>query len=174
MFPDVAFVSLATLVGAIFIIWLVLVVFFTPGINYTVEARQDACSPEFSYKLVATSQAVFYGGNRIEVLTNGANFYPAMLEAIRGATESVNLECYIFQRGTIANQFVEALAERARAAVKVTIVADAIGSARLSSALVSRLREAGCRVEFYQPLRWYGLARLNNRTHRSPLPAVPA
>jgi cardiolipin synthase len=36
-------------------------------------------------------------------------------------------------------------------------------------ALVARLRSAGCRIEFYQPLRWYRLARLNNRTHRELL-----
>jgi cardiolipin synthase len=161
--------TFATLIGAVFLIWLILVVFFTPGINYYVESRQDACSPEFSYKLVATSQAVFYRGNRVEVLTNGANFYPAMLQAIKGATRSVNLECYIFHPGTIADQFIEALSERARAGVKVTIVADAIGSARLGGTPVSRLRAAGCRIEFYQPLRWYRLARLNNRTHREIL-----
>jgi cardiolipin synthase len=162
-------VTFATVIGAIFIIWLILVVFFTPGIDYYVESRQDACSPEFSYKLVATSQAVFYRGNRVEVLTNGANFYPAMLQAIRGATQSINLECYIFHPGKIADQFVEALIERASAGVTVTIVADAIGSARLGGTPVSRLRAAGCRIEFYQPLRWHRLARLNNRTHRELL-----
>ncbi len=169
MIPDITLVSVATLIGAVFIIWLILVVFFTPGINYTVETRQDACSPEFSYKLVATSQAVFYPGNRIEVLTNGHTFYPAMLQTIKSATQSVNLECYIFQGGTVANQFADALVERATSGVHVTIVADAIGSARVGSALVSRLRSAGCRIEFYQPLRWYRLARLNNRTHRELL-----
>ncbi|HEY7449520.1 MAG TPA: phospholipase D-like domain-containing protein [Vicinamibacterales bacterium] len=162
-------VTFATVIGAIFIIWLILVVFFTPGIDYYVESRQDACSPEFSYKLVATSQAVFYRGNRVEVLTNGANFYPAMLQAIKGATQSINLECYIFHPGKIADQFIEALIERASAGVKVTIVADAIGSARLGGTPVTRLRGAGCRIEFYQPLRWYRLARLNNRTHRELL-----
>jgi cardiolipin synthase len=164
-----SFLSVATVIGAVFIIWLILVVFFTPGINYRVEARQDACSPEFSYKLVATSQAVFYRGNRVEVLANGTAFYPAMLRAISTATQSVNLECYIFQGGKIANQFADALVERATAGVKVTIVADAIGSARMGVALVARLRSAGCRIEFYQPLRWYRLARLNNRTHRELL-----
>jgi cardiolipin synthase len=162
-------VTVATLIGAAFIIWLILVVFFTPGINYHVESRQDACSSEFSHKLVATSQAVFYRGNRIEVLTNGAKFYPAMLQSIKASIQSVNLECYIFHPGEIADQFIEALIERARAGVKVTIVADAIGSARLAGARVRRLRAAGCRLEFYQPLHWYRLARINNRTHRELL-----
>jgi cardiolipin synthase len=169
MIPDISFVSVATLVGMAFIIWLILVVFFAPGINYYVEVRQDACSPEFSHTVMATAQTVLYQGNRIEVLTNGARFYPAMLQAIREATRSVNLESYIFHPGTIADQFIEALIERALAGVKVTMVVDAIGSARLDAARVKRLSTAGCRLEFYQPVRWYRLARLNNRTHRELL-----
>ena len=38
----------------------------------------------------------------LEVLTNGPSFYPAELDAIRAATQSVNLEAYIFQKGKIA------------------------------------------------------------------------
>jgi cardiolipin synthase len=53
--------------------------------------------------------------------------------------------------------------------VVVTIVVDAIGSSGLSGAPLRQLTEAGCRVERYQPIRWYRLARLNNRTHRELL-----
>src|SRR6185436_719774 len=89
-----------------------------------------------------------------------------MLDEIRRARETINLECYIFNKGEIADQFVEALAERARAGVRVTIVLDAIGSFGAIRHLSGPLRDAGCRVETYQRMRWYSLARLNNRTHR--------
>ena len=92
-----------------------------------------------------------------------------MLEAIRSATRSVNLECYIFQPGVIADQFIDALADRARKGLNVTIVVDAIGSFGLWGRPLRRLRDDGCRVEAYQRLRWYSLARLNNRTHRELL-----
>src|SRR5688572_20997642 len=93
-----------------------------------------------------------------------------MLAAIAEARYSINVEAYIFQPGRIAEQVVDALAERARAGVEVRIVLDAIGSAamRLSS-LGTRLTEAGCRFDYYQPLRWYRLHRANNRTHRELL-----
>jgi cardiolipin synthase len=169
MIADLSLVSVATIVGAAFIVWLILVVFFTPGINYHAPVRLQAPSPEFTHRLLATSQVVLYSGNKVEVLTNGASFYPAMLQAIKGATQSINLECYIFRPGRIADQFLEALTERAQAGVTVTIVADAIGSSRLGWVRVERLRDAGCRIEFYQPIRWYRLARLNNRTHREIL-----
>ena len=92
-----------------------------------------------------------------------------MLEAIRNATRSVNMECYIFQPGRIADQFIDALSERARKGLNVTIVVDAIGSFNLWGRPVRRLRQAGCRIESYQRLRWYSLARFNNRTHRELL-----
>jgi cardiolipin synthase len=64
---------------------------------------------------------------------------------------------------------IDAMIERARAGVEVRLVLDAIGSAGLRSACVARLREAGCQVSFYQPLAWYRLHRINNRTHRELL-----
>jgi cardiolipin synthase len=51
----------------------------------------------------------------------------------------------------------------------VRIVLDAIGSSGLRGACADRLREAGCRVSFYQPLTWHRLHRINNRTHRELL-----
>jgi cardiolipin synthase len=79
------------------------------------------------------------------------------------------MECYIFQGGKIADRFVDALAERARNGVNVTIVVDAIGSFNLWGRPVERLRAAGCRIESYQRMRWYSLHRINNRTHRELL-----
>jgi cardiolipin synthase len=79
------------------------------------------------------------------------------------------MECYIIQPGRIADQFIDALSDRARRGLNVTIVVDAIGSFNLWGRPVQRLRQAGCRIESYQRLRWYSLARFNNRTHRELL-----
>ncbi len=92
-----------------------------------------------------------------------------MLDAIRGARETINLECYIFKKGEIGQQFIDALCERARAGVRVTIVMDAIGSFGAFRASAGPLREAGCRVEPYQRMRGTASRRLNNRTHRELL-----
>ena len=155
--------------GAVFLIWLVLVFLFTPHINYHLSRRTSVHAEDFLYTLQSTCQAALHHGNRIHVYTNGVEFYPAMLDAIRGATRSVNLECYIFQPGRIADQFIDVLSDRARKGLNVTIVVDAIGSFNLWGRPVRRLREAGCRIESYQRLRWYSLARFNNRTHRELL-----
>ena len=155
--------------GGIFLAWVILVFLFTPGINYHLSRRTSVHADDFLYTIQSTCQAALHHGNSVEILTNGAEFYPAMLDAIRSATRSVNMECYIFQPGRVANQFIEALSERARKGVNVTIVVDAIGSFSLWGRPVRRLRKAGCRIESYQRLNWYRLARINNRTHRELL-----
>jgi cardiolipin synthase len=158
-----------TILGGALIAWLILVVLFTPAIPYRIEADVDSTSDHFIHVLESACQTRLEPGNRIDILTNGANFYPAMLDAIRSARETVNMECYIFRTGEVANQFIAALSERARAGVRVTVVMDAIGSFGAIRRLARPLREAGCRVEPYQRLKWYSLARLNNRTHRELL-----
>ena len=155
--------------GALFLVWLVLVFLFTPGIDYHLARRTSVHADDFLYTLQSTCQAALHHGNRVTIYTNGPEFYPAMLDAIRSATKSINLECYIFQPGTIADQFIEALSDRARLGVNVTVVVDAIGSFNLWGRPLRRLREAGCRIESYQRMEWHRLARLNNRTHRELL-----
>lgn len=155
--------------GAIILVWFIVIVLFTPGINYRLSHRTSVHDAGFLYTIQSTCQAALHHGNRIDILTNGAQFYPAMIEAIRGATRSINMELYIFQPGRIADQFIAALSDRARHGVNVTIVVDAIGSFSLRGRPVRRLKKAGCRIESYQRMRWHSIARINNRTHRELL-----
>jgi cardiolipin synthase len=158
-----------TLIGAVFIIWVVFVTLFTPHIPYHIEANVDSTSEDFVRVLESTLQTTMTQGNGVEVFTDGSNFYPAMLEAIRNARETINFECYIFRHGAIGSQFVEALSERARQGVGVRLVLDAIGSLGTFRKIAGPLRAAGCQVELYQRITWWGLGRLNNRTHRELL-----
>lgn len=155
--------------GGVFLVWFVLVFLFTPGINYHLSERTSVHHKDFLYTIQSTCQAALHHGNRVTVLTDGPVFYPAMLDAIRGARRSIEMECYIFEQGTIGSQFIDALSERARNGVMVTIVVDAIGSFGMWGRPVARLRAAGCRIRSYQPIRWYSLQRINNRTHRELL-----
>ena len=65
----------------------------------------DACSDHFVRVLESTCQAKLEPGNTVEILTDGSRFYPAMLETIRGARETINMECYIFKKGEIGDAF---------------------------------------------------------------------
>jgi len=105
-------------------------------------------------------------GNRVELLVNGVEIFPAMLSAIAEAEESINLLSYVYWEGEIAREFADALSAAARRGLDVRVVLDAVGAARMDSTLVEQMEEAGCEVAWFNPARWYSLARYNNRTHR--------
>lgn len=116
---------------------------------------------------------VSLGVDNVTLLTDGAETYPAMLEAIASARSTICLETYIFADDFVGRRFAEALAERARAGVEVNLLIDAWGSPA-SPELFSRLQEAGVRFVIFHPLRLDGLlgkalARLRMRNHRKVL-----
>lgn len=139
-----------------------------PGIAYEIPSPADGevDSPEFMGMLESLADAKINPRTKIEVLTNGENFYEAELEAIRGAARSVNIEAYIFQTGRVTKAFVAALTERARAGVKVNLVIDAVGSMSTRKSMFSGLTQAGGRVRWFHPLRPRRFFQFNNRTHR--------
>jgi cardiolipin synthase len=158
------------IIGLGFITWFVLVLFFTPRIDYKVSNPLRPDGDEFLHVIQSTCQAAIHYKNKVEILTNGGQFYPAMRDAILAAESSVNMEAYIFKRGDAANMLMDAMIERARCGVEVRLTLDAVGSFVMAfGPQLRHLREAGCKVQFYQRLTWYRLHRLNNRTHRELL-----
>src|SRR4029079_7830154 len=109
------------------------------------------------------------GGNSIRSLINGDEIFPAMMQALRSAERSITFETYIYWSGDIGRAFSELLAERAAAGVRVHVLLDWVGSAKLDANAVQRMKNAGVQVEKYRPLRWYNLSRVNSRTHRKIL-----
>ena len=126
-------------------------------------------TPGFLHSLESLADAVQSRHGRYEVYTDGPGFYSAELAAIRAARRSINLEAYIFQRGQIARQFVDALTERARAGVQVRVNLDFFGSLGTHSSYLRPLTDAGGHVLWYNSPAWYRLTRLDNRTHRELL-----
>jgi cardiolipin synthase len=140
-----------------------------PMPKYELTDRNDLPpndSERFLQVLGSLSDAQVNRTGTLEVLTNGPSFYPAELDAIRNATQSVNIEAYIFQKGKIADQYISALVERARAGVRVNLVIDAFGSAGTTNRYLAPLLEAGGKVGWYNRLSWHRLMHLDNRTHR--------
>lgn len=126
-------------------------------------------SSEFLNLLESLVDAKANRTGNFEILTNGPNFYPAALQAIRGAQQSVCLEAYIFHDSEIGRMYVEALAERARAGVEINLTLDAFGSISAGSRFLRPLLDAGGRVRRYNRLTWDRILRIDNRTHRELL-----
>jgi cardiolipin synthase len=104
-------------------------------------------------------------GNKITPLVNGAQIYPAMLNAIRTAHTNITFETFVF-RDAIGATFVDELSAAARRGVQVHMLLDWLGSRTMDSGLLAAARASGCDLQIYHPPSWYHLGRLNNRTHR--------
>jgi cardiolipin synthase len=125
--------------------------------------------PQFRLEMDAMLGPAVLEGNTITALQNGDEIFPAMLQAIREARQSITFETYIYWSGDIGKTFADALKERCQAGVVVHVMLDWAGSAKMEGRLIDELTDAGVEVERYHPLRWYTVARLNNRTHRKLL-----
>ena len=112
-------------------------------------------------------------GNRVTLLHDGKQAFPAMLEAIAEAKREILLEMYWFASDTVGQQFADALVSRAATGVKVRVIYDAVGSIQSDGRMFSRLRDAGCEVEQYNPIApWRARFRIgvvNHRDHRKLL-----
>lgn len=127
--------------------------------------------PQFPRTMGVMLGPAIVDGNRVQTLNNGDDIFPAMLAAIRGAQRTVTFETFIYWSGSIGREFAEALSERARAGVKVHVLLDWVGSLKMDARLLDEMTQAGVDIARYHPLRWYTLARMNNRTHRKLLVA---
>jgi len=138
-------------------------------VRYHMKHQFSVRDLAFLQTMHALTGAPILDGNRVDVLRNGVQIFPAMLAAIRGAQKTINLEFYIYWDGEIGRLFAETLAERARAGVAVKVILDSVGSATMSRSLIDFMQRNGIDVEWYHPLRWYTLSRFNHRTHRKLL-----
>ncbi|MFL6537249.1 MAG: phospholipase D-like domain-containing protein [Chthoniobacterales bacterium] len=127
-------------------------------------------SPEFFGSALALSGPVPLEGNKIELLENGDAYFPAMLDAIRGAKQTINFGSYIFKSDNIGHQFRDALIERARAGIEVRVLLDGIGSGwSLDNSDVRMMTDAGCKFSYYHPVASWRIDRTNRRSHRRML-----
>jgi cardiolipin synthase len=112
----------------------------------------------------------FLPGHRVDVLRDGGETYPAMLEAIAGARTTIHLETYILRADRTGRRFAAALVERARAGVKVRLIFDAIGSIGIPGSFLAEMRAAGVQIAEFHPFSvWWRRYRLQRRDHRKIL-----
>ncbi|WP_140908805.1 phospholipase D-like domain-containing protein [Cognatiluteimonas lumbrici] len=141
----------------------------TKQLERKIEHRYPVSDPQFRREMGVLLGPSILPGNHVTGLQNGAEIFPAMLEAIRGAQHTITFETYIYWEGEVGQWFADALSERARAGVNVNVTIDWVGSASMDQSQLKEMEDAGVHVVRYRPLHWYNLARMNNRTHRKLL-----
>jgi cardiolipin synthase len=108
-------------------------------------------------------------GNALDVLRNGNQIFPAMLESIAGAQHTIDMLTFVYWRGEIGTKFAEALAERARADVRVRLLLDAWGAQAIDRSLTTMMDEAGVHIRWFRPPSRMQIHKANHRTHRKVL-----
>ena len=120
-------------------------------IQQKIERLYSADDPQFLHAMGVLLGPPMLSGNRYRVLVNGDQIFPAMLEAIRGARQTITFETYIYWSGEIGKEFADALAERARAGVKVHVLLDWVGTQKMDEALLDEMKAAGVEVQQVPP-----------------------
>jgi cardiolipin synthase A/B len=134
-----------------------------------IEHRYAVSDPQFRREMSVMLGPAIVGGNQVTALQNGNEIFPAMLLAIRSAQTSVTFETFIYWSGAVGREFAEALSDRARRGVAVSVIIDWVGSIKMEQSLLDSMQAAGVQLHRYRPLHWYNLGRMNNRTHRKLL-----
>jgi len=128
--------------------------------------------PSFFPTIAAHTDAPVIGGNSVELLFNGEEIFPAMLDAIRSARKSITYLQYLYKGGDMAFELAEAFAERCRAGVQVNILIDDHGGSEMPAEIPELWRESGCQMKWFRRIRLFQfitpweLLSYNYRNHR--------
>ena len=126
--------------------------------------------PKFMREMKRMGIGGISGGNSVDLITEGDEFFSRILDAIENASKSINLETYIFRSDAAGWMVAEGLAQKARAGVEVNVIYDAVGCLGTSPRLFNSMREAGVEVMEYHPLvPWRKYWGIDFRDHRKIL-----
>lgn len=119
--------------------------------------------------LSRASGASLVTGNEVRILEDASGNYPVWLAAIRSAKRLVCLENYIIDDDEVGQSFADALAETARAGVRVRVIHDWMGSFGTGRAFWRGLTAAGVEVRRFNPFQWSSPFGWISRDHRKML-----
>ncbi|MFD7817426.1 phosphatidylserine/phosphatidylglycerophosphate/cardiolipin synthase family protein [Streptomyces sp. NPDC059785] len=108
-------------------------------------------------------------GNELVPLRNGDEIFPAMLDAVRAAEHTVDMMTFVYWRGRIARDFAAALADRARAGLRVRLLLDGFGAKEIEGDLLDTMHAAGVQVAWFRKPLWLSPFKQNHRCHRKAL-----
>lgn len=93
----------------------------------------------------------FTDHNRIDLLRNGVEYFPALEAAIDQARHEIYLETYIYETDATGLRIGAALKRAAARGVDTHVLLDGFGCKDMPAAYVQDLQQAGVDVMFYRP-----------------------
>ncbi|WP_406869312.1 cardiolipin synthase [Paraburkholderia fungorum] len=167
--PTIALIVLTVVVTLVVVLVIANLTSGEKKLEHKIERLYASDDPQFIRSMGLLLGPPVVPGNRFEVLLNGDEIFPSMLEGIRSARHTITFETFIYWSGAIGEEFARALSDKARAGVAVHVLLDWVGSSKMDRRYLRMLREAGAEVVRYHKPHWTGLGRMNDRTHRKLL-----
>ncbi len=133
----------------------------SPKLQLECDAPIDKLLPS----LAGLSLGTLIEGNEVELLGNG-HYFDVLIDRIGQARKTVHFETFLWKPGELGRRVATALAERARAGVKVRLLLDYTGSRRISPDERQLMEQAGVRFKFFHRNSIYNLGVLTDRDHR--------
>ena len=125
----------------------------------------DAGVDELIHSLAGLSLGTVVEGNAVEILENG-RFWDVLIERIGTARKTIHYETFLWEEGKLGKRMAKAFVERAKAGVKVRIMLDANGSAKMGRSEREMIEKAGGKVVFFHEKKLRNIGVMNDRTHR--------
>jgi cardiolipin synthase A/B len=134
--------------------------------------RWAGAGPDLKALAVLEEQATgvpLISGNKVTLLFDGPATMREMMAAARAATNSINLETYIFDEDEIGLQFAKVLIDKRHQGVIVNVMVDAVGTLGTPRAFYDKMKAEGINLIVFNPVNPTlrpGKWELNNRDHR--------
>jgi len=117
--------------------------------------------------LLKNNKALLTIWNKVTILNNGTETFPAIFNAIKNAKHHIHLEYYMIEEGIIGNQLKDLLIEKAKQGIEIRLIFDDVGSWNISNKYIKELINAGIEAHSFIPVRFPRFAqRINFRNHR--------
>ena len=138
----------------------------TPADNFVKKfGSQSARYNRLMYMNLVGDHAVITSDNRLEIFTNGADKYKALLQDIRDAEKYIHMLYFIFRADNIGREIIDALADKAKQGVDVRLVYDDMGNLAINNKHFKKIKKAGGFVYRYSPVVT-SIWSVNYRNHR--------
>lgn len=113
------------------------------------------------------SRSMPFGGNRVEIFTDGRSMISSLLEAINQAEHHIHLEYYIIEDDEVGQQISHALIQKSQQGVTVRVIYDDVGCLRVKDRFFRHMKDNGIHVEPFLKVYFPILSnRVNYRNHR--------
>lgn len=138
----------------------------TKTVDKLIQSTYAVSDPAFRDSLGGMSGAPLLQSNHVVSLINGVQIFPPQLAALRQAQKTITMENFIFRSGRLSAELVPLLSQKAKSGVKVHLIMDSMGAAKLKQDELDTLEQSGVHFVKYNRTEWHKLLRINHRDHR--------